>query len=99
MLEKARNRDGTAGHARAEARPRSRRIATRDPVFPQRGGLVGVTWGPPTLKLSRRCEAVKRPACLDLPEDARDEVLEGACVLEAAERHRVVARVANELLR
>src|SRR5580765_887308 len=52
-----------------------------------------------SLELSRRCEAVERSARLDLREEVRHEVLERAGVLEPADGDRVVARIADELLR
>src|ERR1043166_4808961 len=47
-------------------------------------------------ELSRWCEAIEDAA--DLAEDAREEVLERAGVLEPADGDRVVARVADQLL-
>src|SRR6266536_4590238 len=51
-----------------------------------------------SLELSRRREAVEGAAELDLPEHAGHEVLERACVLDAAQGHGLVPRVADQLL-
>jgi len=48
------------------------------------------------LQLARRREPVEHPA--ELPEQARDEVLEGACILEPAQALWDVAGIADELL-
>src|SRR5205814_4137458 len=50
-------------------------------------------------EFARRGEAVERAAGLDLPQQAGNEVLQRAGVLEAAEGYGVVARVADQLLR